>query len=134
MESITNIKMRTHTLSDLNIDMHPITRKTLDLFVNRVKENDGDNLSKIILFGSVARGEANEDSDIDVLIVLKECSLKHRRDMVRISSSVMWDLDFDINAYIQLVTMSEEESQGLDFYGLMLNVNEEGVVLYDSQQ
>jgi uncharacterized protein len=31
----------------------------------------GEKLSSVILFGSFARGEASEDSDIDVLIVLK---------------------------------------------------------------
>ena len=36
-----------------------------------LKELYGDRLVKLILFGSHARGEANLDSDIDLLAVLK---------------------------------------------------------------
>ncbi|WP_240922535.1 nucleotidyltransferase domain-containing protein [Thermococcus sp. 9N3] len=32
----------------------------------------GDDLVEVILFGSYARGEAKEDSDVDVLVVLRE--------------------------------------------------------------
>ncbi|MCL1875964.1 MAG: nucleotidyltransferase domain-containing protein [Synergistaceae bacterium] len=121
-------------LLDLDIRMNSITQKTLDLFVERVKKHEGDNLSRIILFGSVARGEANIDSDIDVLFILKECSFEKKREICYISADVEKDMNFDENAYLQALTMSEEESKGLDYYGLMINVNREGVVLYDSQR
>ncbi|WP_456421086.1 nucleotidyltransferase family protein [Thermococcus sp.] len=32
----------------------------------------GDDLVEVILFGSYARGEAREDSDVDVLVVVKK--------------------------------------------------------------
>lgn len=38
---------------------------------------------KIILFGSHARGEANEDSDVDFLVVLPAVESKHK-EMVRL--------------------------------------------------
>jgi predicted nucleotidyltransferase len=121
-------------LPKINIELHPITRKTLELFIERVKEHEKDNLSKIILFGSVARGEADKDSDIDVLLILKECFFEKKRAICYISANVERDMDFDVNAYLQALTMSEEEFQGLDFYDLMLSVNREGVVLYDSKR
>jgi predicted nucleotidyltransferase len=37
-------------------------------FVRRVKEKDEDKIDSFILFGPVARGEAKEDSDIDLLV------------------------------------------------------------------
>lgn len=37
----------------------------------RLKELYGERLVRLVLFGSQARGDANADSDIDVLIVLK---------------------------------------------------------------
>ena len=121
------------TLPEINVELHPITRKTLELFIERVEEHEKDNLSKIILFGSVARGEANKESDIDVLLILKECFFEKKRAICYISADVERDMDFDENAYLQALTMSKEESQGLDYYDLMLNVNKEGVVLYDSK-
>lgn len=117
---------------DKGVKIHPITQKTLDFFVERVKEHEKENLSKIILFGSVARGEANEDSDIDVIVVLREHSSRHSEELVGISSDIMWEMDFDDNAYLQLITMSEEESNGLNYYELMFNVDKEGVIIYDS--
>ncbi len=38
-------------------------------------------VSKLGLFGSFVRGEANEDSDIDVLIDLKEPTFDHYMDL-----------------------------------------------------
>jgi predicted nucleotidyltransferase len=40
-----------------------------DEFVRRALEKYKDKIDSIILFGSVAREEAKEDSDIDVLVV-----------------------------------------------------------------
>jgi len=117
-----------------NVKIHPVTKETIELFIERVKEYEGDNLSKIILFGSVARGEANEDSDIDVLSILKKCSYEHREKIIDIVVDVESDMDYDVNAYLQALTMSEEESKGIHFFDLMNNVNREGVVLYDSGQ
>jgi predicted nucleotidyltransferase len=39
--------------------------------------------TKIILFGSYARGEASEDSDLDFLVILPTLSSKHQ-EMVRL--------------------------------------------------
>lgn len=38
----------------------------------KAKEILGDDLVEVILFGSYARGEAREDSDVDVLIIVKK--------------------------------------------------------------
>jgi predicted nucleotidyltransferase len=121
------------TLSKSNIAIHPITQKTLDLFAKRVKEHEGDNLLKIILLGSVARGEANKDSDIDVLVILKESTYEKEKRICHISANVEWDMGFNNNSYLQEITLSEKKSKGLDFYSLMFNINKEGVILYNSQ-
>jgi predicted nucleotidyltransferase len=120
------------TLPEFDIDIHPITQKALDLFIEKIKDHEGENLSKIILYGSVARGEANEDSDIDVLVILKECLFKNKKAIWSISSDVILDMNFDENAYLQALPMSIVSSLGLDFYTLMHNVNREGVILYDA--
>ena len=44
-------------------------RRALESFVRILKERYGDKIHKIILFGSTARGEAEEEIDIDVLII-----------------------------------------------------------------
>lgn len=122
------------TISETKIHINPITQQTLDMFVKRVKEHEENNLSQIILFGSVARGEANRNSDIDVLVVLKECPYEKRIEVSDISADVKKDMDFDENAYLQALSISKEESTGLDFYGLINNVEKEGVILYDNSE
>lgn len=42
---------------------------TLDEFLRIVKARFADSVEEVILFGSYARGDYNEESDIDVLIV-----------------------------------------------------------------
>ncbi|MCB1060080.1 MAG: nucleotidyltransferase domain-containing protein [Calditrichaeota bacterium] len=45
-------------------------KKILDELRGALSEHYGERLSKLVLFGSQARGDAEEDSDIDVLVVL----------------------------------------------------------------
>jgi len=61
-------------------------RRALESFVRILKGSYGDRIRKIILFGSVAKGEAEEDSDIDVLIVANEVSQK---EISRISLQIL---------------------------------------------
>ncbi|HJH25577.1 MAG TPA: hypothetical protein C5S37_02130 [Methanophagales archaeon] len=46
-------------------------QEAVEEFVRRVLERYEDKIDSIILFGSVARGEAKEDSDIDILVIWK---------------------------------------------------------------
>ena len=45
-------------------------REALDVFVERLYAHCGDRVRSVILFGSMARGDAGPDSDIDVLVAL----------------------------------------------------------------
>lgn len=50
----------------------------LDCFVSLVQEALGDRVVSLILYGSVARGEARPESDVDVLLVLKDAPPVYR--------------------------------------------------------
>jgi uncharacterized protein len=50
----------------------PATRAAIDEFAERARARFGDRLCRLVLFGSHARGEATEDSDVDLLLVLDD--------------------------------------------------------------
>ena len=54
-------------------------RKIADTLVERLLDRIRDEVHSVILFGSVARGEANDNSDIDLYIISKDNSDTRRR-------------------------------------------------------
>ncbi len=48
----------------------------------------GDRLEKVILYGSYARGDAHEESDVDFLVVLRDADLKPMSEIFRMSEVV----------------------------------------------
>ncbi len=83
---------------------------------------------RIILFGSHARGEARERSDIDVLVVLPRMTSAHE-EMVRLDR-VLSELDVPIDVIVasveEFVKWSEAPSTTLYW------AKREGEVLYDA--
>lgn len=61
---------------------HQAFRPYIGRFCEKLLERYGDNLIGLLLFGSVARGDWDKDSDIDLLIVLRRLR-KSKRDTLR---------------------------------------------------
>ena len=81
----------------LKLQLEKRYQKALDEFLRRVLEGYGDMIERIILFGSVARGEAREESDIDILIVTKEEDFRLRRALVGIAFDILLETGEDIS-------------------------------------
>jgi predicted nucleotidyltransferase len=97
--------------------------------INRIKEHliriYGDKIKKVILYGSFVRGEATQDSDID-LLVLTDQSLNpfEVRDSL---SDILFDILLDEGELISVISVPENL---YDNYNspFILNVKKEGVV------
>lgn len=96
----------------------------------RLVEELQDKIESIVLYGSVARNETHEDSDIDILIVTRE---DNRKLYDRISK-IRTRIDLDNNTLTTLVQMSRDELEQYLKLGspFMVSVLKEGVILYDS--
>ena len=67
-------------------------QKALDEFLRRVLDKYRDKIEGIILFGSVVRGEARGDSDIDFLVVVKEWNLGDMKEIYGIAFGSLWSI------------------------------------------
>lgn len=74
-------------------------------FVRRALEKYDDKIDSIILFGSVARGEAREGSDIDILVVAGGDRFRMRREL----SGIVLDILLETGEYISVKTLSIED-------------------------
>jgi len=110
--------------------MNTAYEKLIAHLTERLVEELGDEIESIVLYGSVARNEAHEDSDVDILIVTRN---DNRKLYDRISK-IRTRIDLDNNTLTTLVQMSRNELERYMKLGspFIESVVEEGVILYDS--
>ena len=86
----------------------------------------GDRLVRLVLFGSQARGEATEGSDVDLLVALLGEVDKHAelRRVSRIASHVV----YSHQELIGFVVFSERRAAD-PYHPLLMNVEQEGIAL-----
>jgi uncharacterized protein (UPF0332 family)/predicted nucleotidyltransferase len=88
-------------------------------------------LEKIILYGSQARGDAEPDSDIDVLIVLKS-DFNFYQESRRINNFVAdLCLKYEVLLSCTFSTLTQLKNQTTAFYR---NVSQEGIAIMTSEQ
>ena len=90
-------------------------------FAEAIKSDD---IIKIILFGSVARGDDTEDSDIDVLIIRSKSD-----ELTDEINSIATDIILEKDELISPHVMSEEHFNKTIDYPFLTNVLKEGIVI-----
>lgn len=100
-------------------------KPVLEKFKREAKRLNGDNLKKIVLFGSYARGEAKKGSDIDMILIFqREPSAEIKNRIREISNSL--SLQYDVVIAEFLITQSEFQRYKTPF---LLSVKKEGIAL-----
>lgn len=84
-------------------DIKPI----LERLERELKQIYKERFKYLLLYGSYARGEATEDSDIDLLVVLDEIENPFREK--RRYSEILWKLCLENNLVISAIPVGEEE-------------------------
>jgi predicted nucleotidyltransferase len=64
------------------VALRPMVSLALERFSRALRDRFEARLVEVVLFGSYARGEANEDSDIDVFVVVADLSDPERTEIV----------------------------------------------------
>ncbi len=101
------------------------------ILIKELTDKSELNIKRIILYGSYARGEADDYSDMDVMVLCdnREEELDKKRYSVNsIGSDISLDNDIDIELKIKDVAQFNEWLDVVPFYQ---NVIKEGVVLYE---
>jgi len=87
------------------------------------------NPERIVLFGSYARGDATENSDVDLLVVARSSLPKPKRSVPLYSLLRAYPCSKDILVY----TPEEVEEYRYLRASLIHRVLDEGIVLYEKQ-
>jgi predicted nucleotidyltransferase len=93
------------------------------------KDTLGSRLEKVILFGSYARGDFDDESDIDFCIIAnvpKEEATKWRRDINKRMAGI--DLEYDLLVSLHVIN-SSMFFNNVDILPFYRNVLQEGVEL-----
>ena len=103
---------------------------SLGRFRDALQRRFGARLQRVVLFGSQARGNAHEDSDVDVLVVVDDLSVDEQREIVDLAH----DADaVDRNNWAGLAPLakSTEQLEALRARELLIvaDIEAEGVAL-----
>lgn len=80
--------------------LQPNEREALQTFIRKIREGYPKQVVQTILFGSKARGDSAPDSDIDVLVILKEEESRIRSQILTIASRISLDYEVLLNPVI----------------------------------
>ena len=98
-------------------------------FSQQLKDIMGSKLTKVIVYGSYARGDYNSSSDVDVMILVKMSDneiKKIENQVYDLAFDIEMDTGVDISPIIKNEVQYEYWLDTLPFYN---NIHEEGVIV-----
>jgi uncharacterized protein len=80
-------------------------KNAIKKFSKNAKNILKDNLLDILVYGSVARGEAKQDSDVDIIVVVKRNAFKTQMRL----ASLAFDILMETGEYISVQTLKSKD-------------------------
>ena len=105
--------------------MLPIVQQIATEFKAELEKLYGDELAELILFGSHARGDFHDDSDIDFALVLKNPATTSTSEIMKVSD-VGNDLSIKYGQFITYIGMPEFKLQQSNL-GIYQEIRKDGI-------
>ena len=108
----------------MNVSENSKTRRqAADVYSQEVQKRYGDRIRKIILYGSVARDEDREDSDVDIFLIARDSDPQLQREL----SYLAFDIGLEYGVEISALVFSQEHAQEYAQFSYFENVRSEGI-------
>ncbi len=90
----------------------------------------GNKLNKIILYGSYARGDYTEESDIDIMIIL-DCDINDIKKMRSQTAEMASNISIEQEVFLSILLREKKYFEdSLDFLPFYQNIVKEGITVY----
>lgn len=86
----------------------------------------GSNMQQMILFGSYARGTIHEESDLDLLLLLKEMESPYHENVFM--NELVTDFSFENEIYFSVLATTVQKFKNI-YHPLYKNVKREGIII-----
>lgn len=99
-------------------------------YISELKNIYKDSLDKVILYGSYARGDYTEESDVDIMILLRisDMEIKDYRELL---SELTYNFNTSYDIDIKPIAKSKDEfTKWVNVYPFYANIEREGVELF----
>ena len=107
----------------MNRKIQPRIRKLMKELREGLTHIYGDQLEAVYLYGSYARGDYRQGSDVDVMILLKD--YKSYWDEIERTSELVSNISLDYDILVSRIIMSEDKWKRSDT-PLLQNIHREG--------
>ncbi len=116
--------------TETDTGLQELFERTARRFADELRDRFPDAIRAIVLYGSVARGRAHANSDIDVL-VLRQNGRPSRDELAEISESI--DFENGFKTFLIATALTRERLEALREGGFPIAeaILSEGMVLYD---
>lgn len=110
------------------------TKPELQIVLEKVKKASvqlyGERLHKIILYGSYARGDNTDESDIDIMVVL-DCGRDEIKKLRHPTAEMTSDISIEQEVLLSVLLRDKKHFEdNLDFLPFYKDIAKEGVVVY----
>ncbi|QIW22759.1 nucleotidyltransferase domain-containing protein [Sulfolobus sp. S-194] len=111
-------------------------KSLLEKLTTLLLQEFGDKLISVVVYGSVARGDSRKDSDIDLLLVIRDLP-KTLTERIMLFEKVENKLESEIEGlmnegyYVAFSPIMKTPEEAIRFSPLYMDMTEDAVILYD---